>query len=93
MEGLRVITPSGRVGDQASGSMVREAAVSRETVGAERVWFGFVELPPGLTSAAHHHGDAESGIYLPRDLRENQGLVLGNGDILRSARGPSGVRR
>jgi uncharacterized RmlC-like cupin family protein len=44
--------------------MRREAAISGSTVGAARLWIGYVELPPGLVSAVHHHGEAESGIYL-----------------------------
>ena len=44
--------------------MVREAAISRALVGAERIWVGYVELPPGMSSAPHHHGDCESAIYI-----------------------------
>ena len=44
--------------------MVRAAAVSRNIVGAERIWVGYVELPPGLSSAPHHHGESESAIYV-----------------------------
>src|SRR5438445_6397004 len=61
---LRVVRPADRVLDQASGGMRREAAVSRALVGAERIWVGYVELDPGDISAAHHHGEAESAIYL-----------------------------
>lgn len=61
---LRVIKPGDRVLDQASGGMRREAAVSRKLVGAERIWLGYVELDPGDISAAHHHGEAESAIFL-----------------------------
>ena len=31
---------------------------------AEKIWLGYVELAPGCTSAVHHHGEAESGIYI-----------------------------
>jgi len=61
---LRVIHPADRVLDAASGGMRREAAVSRALVGAERVWVGYVELDPFDISAAHHHGEAESVIYV-----------------------------
>jgi uncharacterized RmlC-like cupin family protein len=44
--------------------MTREAAISRALVGATRIWVGYVELGPGLVSAAHHHGEAESAIYI-----------------------------
>ncbi len=61
---LRVIHPADRVLDAASGGMRREAAISRALVGAERVWVGYVELDPFDISAAHHHGEAESAIYV-----------------------------
>ncbi|MGH2739060.1 MAG: cupin domain-containing protein [Actinomycetota bacterium] len=64
MEDLRVIRAGDRTPDQASGAMVREAAISGGLVGAERIWFGYVELPPGSASVPHHHGEAESGIYV-----------------------------
>ena len=38
--GLGVIRPPDRVSETASGAMVREAAVSRDLVGAERLWMG-----------------------------------------------------
>ena len=63
-DGLRVIGPGDRVPDVASGAMVREAAVSRVTDGAEKLWVGYVELPAGAVSAVHHHGEAESVIYV-----------------------------
>jgi uncharacterized RmlC-like cupin family protein len=44
--------------------MVREAAISQGLVGAEQLWVGYVELPPGMRSAPHHHGDCESAIYV-----------------------------
>ncbi len=61
---LRVIRAADRRPDVASGAMVREAAVSRALVGAERLWVGYVELPPGMKSAPHHHGECESVIYV-----------------------------
>jgi uncharacterized RmlC-like cupin family protein len=64
MTELRVIRPGDRVPDVASGAMVREAAVSEALVGARRLWMGYVELPPGKVSGAHHHGECESAIYV-----------------------------
>lgn len=61
---LRVIHAEQRRPDVASGSMVREAAISRALVGAERIWVGYVELPAGMSSAPHHHGECESAIYI-----------------------------
>jgi uncharacterized RmlC-like cupin family protein len=61
---LRVISPAERQPDTASGAMLRMAAISKQVCGAERIWVGYVELGPGLVSAAHHHGEAESAIYI-----------------------------
>jgi uncharacterized RmlC-like cupin family protein len=61
---LRVIRASERCPDEASGAMRREAAIAQSTVGADKIWLGYVELGPGLISAVHHHGEAESGIYI-----------------------------
>jgi uncharacterized RmlC-like cupin family protein len=61
---LRVISAGDRCPDQASGAMLREAAIAHTTVGAQKIWLGYVELGPGLISAVHHHGEAESGIYI-----------------------------
>ena len=62
--GLQVIKPEQRVDEPASGAMLRKAAIAQTTVGAQKIWLGYVELPPGCTSAVHHHGEAESGIYI-----------------------------
>ncbi len=43
--------------------MVREAGIAPDVVGSAGLWVGFVSAPPGA-SDAHHHGDAESGIYV-----------------------------
>jgi len=64
VSGFRVIRPSDRSPDTASGAMRREAAVSNSLVGAGALWFGYVELAPGARSAVHHHGESESAIYV-----------------------------
>jgi uncharacterized RmlC-like cupin family protein len=61
---LRVLRAADRRPDVASGAMVREAAISRDVVGADRIWVGYVELPAGMASAPHHHGECESAIYI-----------------------------
>src|SRR5260370_25115550 len=64
MSGCRVIRPSARLPDTASGAMRREADVSNAVVGGGALWFGYVELAPGAVSAVHHHGESESAIYV-----------------------------
>jgi uncharacterized RmlC-like cupin family protein len=44
--------------------MHREAAVSRASVAAERIWAGRVTIQPGARTGAHHHGHLESVIYV-----------------------------
>jgi uncharacterized RmlC-like cupin family protein len=62
--GLRVIRPDNRCAEACSGAMLREGGIAEQTVGAQKIWLGYVELGPGLVSAVHHHGEAESGIYI-----------------------------
>src|SRR5438270_9768181 len=62
--GLRVVRSGDRCSEAASGAMLRQGGIAQETVGAEKIWLGYVELGPGLISAVHHHGEAESGIYI-----------------------------
>jgi uncharacterized RmlC-like cupin family protein len=61
---LRVIRAGDRCAELASGPMRRESAIAQTTVGAQKIWLGYVELGAGQTSAVHHHGEAESGIYI-----------------------------
>jgi uncharacterized RmlC-like cupin family protein len=48
---------------QTSG-MIRSAAISGDLTGAVSLWMGRTELPPGVNSGDHHHGDSETGIYV-----------------------------
>jgi uncharacterized RmlC-like cupin family protein len=48
---------------QTSG-MIRSAAISGDLTGAQSLWMGRTELPPGATSGDHHHGHSETGIYV-----------------------------
>jgi uncharacterized RmlC-like cupin family protein len=61
---VRVVRPGDRLPDVGSGAMAREAAISKTVCGAEKIWVGHVVLPPGMRSAKHHHGEAESAIYV-----------------------------
>jgi uncharacterized RmlC-like cupin family protein len=44
--------------------MIRSAAISGELTGARSIWMGRTELPPGVNSGDHHHGESETGIYV-----------------------------
>ncbi len=64
MSELRVIRPDDRQPELASGPMLRQSGIAQGTVGADKIWLGYVELAPGCASAVHHHGEAESGIFI-----------------------------
>ncbi|QKG19265.1 cupin domain-containing protein [Actinomadura verrucosospora] len=48
---------------QTSG-MRRFEAISGTTVGSERLWMGRTHVPPATNSGDHHHGEAETAIYV-----------------------------
>lgn len=44
--------------------MQRVAAISGAMVGSKGLWMGSTEVAPGISSAPHHHGPSETGIYV-----------------------------
>jgi uncharacterized RmlC-like cupin family protein len=46
--------------------MHRQAAISRASAGAEKIWAGTVQIQPGAQTGPHHHGPLESVIYVLR---------------------------
>jgi uncharacterized RmlC-like cupin family protein len=48
---------------QTSG-MQRFAAISGSLTGSHHLWMGGNTMAPGQRSGDHHHGEAESGIYI-----------------------------
>ena len=64
MPSVTVIKPEQRSTNTAqTPNMVRQAGIASDTCGSDGLWIGYVSSPPG-PSGAHHHGDAESGIYV-----------------------------
>jgi uncharacterized RmlC-like cupin family protein len=59
------ISPADRVTSvgQHTG-MERSIAISRPTVGAERLYSSIVSTAPGDKTRIHHHGDCETSIYI-----------------------------
>jgi uncharacterized RmlC-like cupin family protein len=47
-----------------SAGMQRYAAISNATVGSTRLWMGQAHVRPSTRSADHHHGEAETAIYV-----------------------------
>ncbi|HEY3867916.1 MAG TPA: cupin domain-containing protein [Actinocrinis sp.] len=44
--------------------MKRLEAVSGKTVGSSKVWMGQTHVAPATSSGDHHHGEAETAIYV-----------------------------
>ncbi len=44
--------------------MVRQPGIPPETVGVSKVWMGIVTAAPNETGQAHHHGEAETAVYV-----------------------------
>ena len=44
--------------------MTRYAAISHDTVGSRRLWMGRTHVGPEQRSGDHHHGEAETSIYV-----------------------------
>lgn len=48
---------------QTSG-MRRLEAISGKTVGSQKIWMGETHVAPATNSGDHHHGEAETAIYV-----------------------------
>ena len=44
--------------------MRRYEAISGKRNGSRKIWMGKNHVGPGMVSADHHHGEAETGIYI-----------------------------
>src|SRR5271170_56559 len=61
---------------QTSG-MTRWEALSGKSVGAEKLWMGQTHVAAGAKSGDHHHGEAETAIYV---VSGNPAFVFAEGD-------------
>ena len=66
-----------------SPGMQRFAAISNAKVGSERLWMGQTHVRPATRSADHHHGEAETAIYVVRGTPEFVFLDQDTGEELR----------
>jgi uncharacterized RmlC-like cupin family protein len=57
--------------------MTRREAISGATVGSRKVWMGQTHVAPHTNSGDHHHGDAETAIYV---LTGHPVFVFADGD-------------
>jgi uncharacterized RmlC-like cupin family protein len=61
---------------QTSG-MTRLEAISGKSAGSEKLWMGQTHVTPGVNSGNHHHGEAETAIYV---LSGTPAFVFAEGD-------------
>ena len=61
---------------QTSG-MTRREAISGKTAGSSKVWMGQTHVAAGASSGDHHHGEAETAIYV---LSGTPAFVFADGD-------------
>jgi uncharacterized RmlC-like cupin family protein len=61
---------------QTSG-MNRREAISGKNTGSEKLWMGQTHVAPGVSSGDHHHGEAETAIYV---LTGRPAFVFADGD-------------
>jgi uncharacterized RmlC-like cupin family protein len=84
LDALRLIRADDLSGATAQTSgMIRSAAISGDLTGAQSLWMGRTELPPGITSGDHHHGDSETGIYVVSGSPVFVFRDPGTGDVVR----------
>lgn len=63
--GLRHIRGAELTGDTGqTHGMTRLEAISGKTVGSAKVWMGQTHVAPHTNSGDHHHGEAETAIYV-----------------------------
>ena len=61
---------------QTSG-MTRLEALSGKSAGSEKLWMGQTHVAPGVSSGDHHHGEAETAIYV---VAGTPAFVFADGD-------------
>jgi uncharacterized RmlC-like cupin family protein len=47
-----------------TAGMTRLEAISGKNAGSQKVWMGQTHVAPGTNSGDHHHGEAETAIYV-----------------------------
>ena len=59
-------TPHDRLSEETAQTpgMRRYEAVSGRMTGSRKIWMGRAHVAPGMVSGDHHHGEAETGIYV-----------------------------
>jgi uncharacterized RmlC-like cupin family protein len=66
-----------RADTSQTAGMVRREAISGKNAGSAKVWMGQTHVAPGTRSGDHHHGEAETAIYV---LSGNPAFVFAQAD-------------
>jgi len=62
---LRHLRPEDLTGDTTqTAGMRRREAISGKSVGSAKLWMGQTHVAPATASGDHHHGEAETAIYV-----------------------------
>ena len=67
--------------------MTRLEAISGKTVGSEKLWMGETHVAPSTSSGDHHHGEAETAIYVVSGNPQFVFLEDGREKVLRTSPG------
>ncbi|WP_375498236.1 cupin domain-containing protein [uncultured Jatrophihabitans sp.] len=70
-------------GTAQTPGMRRLAAISHESVGSNELWMGQTHVGPAQRSGDHHHGEAETAIYVVSGKPEFVFLDATSGDEVR----------
>ena len=94
----RISPPTGVTTVGQHAGMERSIAISRPTVGSERLYSSIVSTAPGDKTRIHHHGDCETSIYIlsgtarytwgPTGLEHAMTAAAGDFDLHPGRRGP-----
>ena len=60
-----------------TAGMTRREAISGKVCGSAKIWMGQTHVSPGARSGDHHHGHAETAIYV---VSGNPAFVFADGD-------------
>ncbi len=60
---MKLIRPAD-LSPATAGAFTRGVAASADTTGASRLWVAYTEIAPGGVSGAHHHGIAETVVFV-----------------------------
>lgn len=61
---VTIVRSADATGDTSQTAGMERLAAIDDSTGVGRIWMGRAIGPPGMNSGPHHHGDAESAVYV-----------------------------